>query len=669
MIQRFVEVNRYWLLEPGESIQNFSYTMNRIGGTQEFQVTDPAKTPRAKVQGVTYSALLQQIARAPESATIREINEESGRVRLVLGFKQAVRAAVGNGVEGSWNGYHSFGGEEGFVMLDSQRWVPLEAQLGKLHERFDEFVRLDDDHYVPLKIQIDVGESSYLWRFRVYEPGLWLFDDSFSGERRLAWTEKVKVNGSPGKVQHASEASVALEQSARIGQKRLEEFLNANRHWLLPSLEARRGLVYEYRQETPYLERVCIDSFGNILARQESTKESPDKPGRQTLWLADGRSYTGNASDAFVQLAALQNPNPSSPLPPWPQRDRLPQHVVMALALDCGLTRLAREPNQFRAEVKTVPNHAEQYLLVLHPKRDARLFSGTMLAFTSWCYMHDVSYDRSDILCDRATHRPIEEKDYAGTALKGHYWFENWLDNTAAYPGAIRALVPFEKEGKDQSLEMTAHFGFARPELWLLQRVESHFRGTGDGSTGLVNVVATDANVCPEIDALLEQAKATKAILGGVQDATDEGIVSLSGEHWTPFYLKASWAEEARQAARDRENKQTDEPMLGVYRARLSHTNGAAELLLEGVSTANWKEFRTAWKLRPEGEQGATIPSDTTNLNIRGESGPTPFTVRLPLAAAADSSVPKRFRISATVERMTGMYHGHGMWMTFADKK
>ena len=266
-------------------------------------------------------------------------------------------------------------------------------------------------------------------------------------------------------LRQAVAASVAREKAEAAGTEALRTFLKANQHWLLPSLEARRGLVYEYRQEAPYLERVLFDSDGNLMARLEASKENPERPTRQRLWLADGRSYSGDAGDQFVKLEGAANAAASPAA--WLQRDRLVQHLAMGLALDCALTRLAREPDTFWAEVLPVPNAADRYLLVLHPRKDALLFTGTMLTFSSWSFMHDVRYDRSEILCDAATHRPLEERDYAGKSeLKGEYQFEDWLsDASGAAPGRIRAVVPHEKDGKDQALEMDARFHFAKPGL------------------------------------------------------------------------------------------------------------------------------------------------------------------------------------------------------------
>jgi hypothetical protein len=130
IVSRFVETNRYWLLGPPPSVRNYSYTLQRIGGTQEFTVTDPAKTSRARRQGVSYSTMLHYLATKPDSVTVRSIAETQGQVRLTLAFDPPVRGACGNGVENSWNGYFNLGGDAGYLVLDAARFVPLEAGMG-----------------------------------------------------------------------------------------------------------------------------------------------------------------------------------------------------------------------------------------------------------------------------------------------------------------------------------------------------------------------------------------------------------------------------------------------------------------------------------------------------------------------------------------------------------
>ena len=677
IIRRFVEANRYWLVGPPSSVKNFSYVLNRLSGTQSFEVSDPGDAPRARRQGVTYSALVQQLARAPQSATVTEIVEEKGKVRLALRFEKELKFAIGNGVENSWNGYHSFVGSDGYLVLDTSRWVPLEAHVGRLTETFGEYARVDAQHYVPLAIREDLGDTRYDWRFRLYEPGLWLFDESVSDGRRLAWVEQVKVNSAPAQLRQATTASLEQAERTKVGQERLATFLKANRHWLLPSLEARRGVIYEYRQEAPYLERIFFDPNGILMARLEATKESPERPTRQRLWLPDGRSYSGDAADQFVKLdGGWSKPEDSEA---WLRGDRIVQHVAMGLALDCALTRLAREPGSFWAEVRPMPN-AARYLLVLHPKNDARLFTGTMLTFSSSAFMHDVRYDRSEVLCDVATHRPVEEKDYAGQKdLKGEYRFEDWLDDASgAAPGRIRAVMPYEKDGRDQALEMDARFRFAKPGLWLLERAESHFRGGGGGSTGTIAIVSATAENFQPIRELLRKAAAPAQTLGAIEAApTGNTVQPFKVGDWAALPLRAAWSHEARESAqaadeRGRRNTAPQTLLIGLHRARvIQRQDGSAQVELEGISTTAWKEFQTEWKVKLEDATGRLLMAGSTNVDLRAEGGPAPFEIRLGLTRSdrPSSSAPQRIAVEASVQRMTGAYHGHGMWFRFAAKE
>jgi hypothetical protein len=678
IIRKFIEVNRYWLLGPPKDVRNFSYVLERLGGKQDFSITNPAKTPWPRLRGVTYYTLVHQLARKPESATVTEIVEEKGKLRLALKFEPEVRGAIGNGVENSWNGYHSLGGSEGYLVLDTDRWVPLEAHVGRLTETFGEYAKVDETHYVPLAIREEIKDTQYNWRFRLYEPGLWLFDEGISDGRRLAWVGQVQINSAAANLRQATTESLEQAERAKVGQESLEAFLKANRHWLLPPIEARRGLVYEYRQETPYLERVLIDQEGNLMARLEAAKDSPEHPTRQRLWLADGRSYSGDAGDQFVKLDGSVSTTATPEA--WLQRDRIVQHLAMGLALDCALTRLAREPESFWAEVRPVPNAANRCLLVLRPKTKANLFTGTMLTFSSWAYMHDVGYGRSEILCDAAILRPLEERDYAGQSeLKGEYRFEDWLsDASGAAPGRIRAVMPYEKDSKDQALEMDARFHFAKPGLWLLEKVESHFRGGDGGSTGRVSVMTATPESFQPIRDLVQEATMTAQVLGAIQEApTGTTVQPIKPGEWSPLPLQAAWTDKAKESAqamdeRKRNTPPPPAPLIGLHRARIvGSAAGGTQIELEGLSTACWKEFRTEWKVKLQDAQGRLLCGGATNLTLRAESAPAPFQIALDVPRPDNSSFasPRQIAVEATVERMTGAYHGHGMWFRFTEKE
>jgi hypothetical protein len=53
-------------------------------------------------------------------------------------------------------------------------------------------------------------------------------------------------------------------------------------------------------------------------------------------------------------------------------------------------------------------------------------------------------------------------------------------------------------------------------------------------------------------------------------------------------------------------------------------------------------------------------------VTVRAENAPAPFVVALVLPAFPGGSVQARVSVEGRVERMTGAYHGHGVWMHFA---
>ena len=90
-------------------------------------------------------------------------------------------------------------------------------------------------------------------------------------------------------------------------------------------------------------------------------------------------------------------------------------------------------------------------------------------------------------------------------------------------------------------------------------------------------------------------------------------------------------------------------------------------LELEGISTASWKEFETEWKVTLGERAGLRSFSTTTNLAVRAENCPTAFLLKLGLPRSA--ALSERVLVEGTVERMSGAYHGHGIWFKLAKEK
>ena len=75
--------------------------------------------------------------------------------------------------------------------------------------------------------------------------------------------------------------------------------------------------------------------------------------------------------------------------------------------------------------------------------------------------------------------------------------------------------------------------------------------------------------------------------------------------------------------------------------------------------------------MKLEDAEGHLLGASTTNLDLRAEGGPAPFQIALDLPRQdKPSSLPaQRIAVEATVQRMSGAYHGHGMWFRFANKE
>jgi hypothetical protein len=292
-----------------------------------------------------------------------------------------------------------------------------------------------------------------------------------------------------------------------------------------------------------------------------------------------------------------------------------------------------------------------------------------MLAFSSWAYMHDIDYARSEIVCEAATHHPLKEIDYDGEGRKvGEFTFSNYV-NVCVFsaPRAVQGIIPYEKDGKDQSLEMNATFGSPRPGAWLLSEVSSAFRG-GDGSTGRVEVLEhadETLALARDLRERFEQTVRVKEQLAGAPEGRID--LQLQPGGWVPVLLKAKWEPEAAKAwtADAKRGQPKEAAIIGLLSARLiSKPGGGYSLEWEGLSTALWQEYEVRWTVTGTGTDGSMTKLVTTN-RIRCEGAPAAFTnlVEVPGTLAKNAAGQVSLGIAARVDHMSGMYHGHGMWM------
>jgi len=191
-------------------------------------------------------------------------------------------------------------------------------------------------------------------------------------------------------------------------------------------------------------------------------------------------------------------------------------------------------------------------------------------------------------------------------------------------------------------------------------------------------VVEATAESFQPIRDLIQKAAGTTQLLAAIQGGpTGRTVRPLEPGDWSPLPLRAAWTHVARESARfDREGERkpaTEPPsLIGVHRARTVETAaGGAQIELDGLCTTSWKEFDTEWTVKLEDAEGHVLGSSTTNLVLRAEGGPAPFQIALELPRPNKPSplLAQRVAVEATVQRMSGAYHGHGMWFRFANKE
>jgi len=94
---------------------------------------------------------------------------------------------------------------KGTVLIDAERHVPIRAKDSRPDRemRFSDYVSLGQGRYAPTRVRLRGKKTNSDWRFRLHEPGLWLFDRGSSRQGLIgmllrhakASVRNVSVNG------------------------------------------------------------------------------------------------------------------------------------------------------------------------------------------------------------------------------------------------------------------------------------------------------------------------------------------------------------------------------------------------------------------------------------------------------------------------------------------
>ena len=249
ILAQVAEANRYWLGLPPKEVRSYRYTLTAMGdgpgrGTRQYEVRDdsgesfPAKemeATHAKRHGITYFSALHYLTAHAEDVSFRQVEFDEDEIRLAYFFKNRVWFAASYCLFASRNGFHlSFSDiREGTVVLDRKTLTPREHLTPWFRETFSDYVEIQPDHYAPMKVRFNRFDYQrppvVQWGFKVYKPGLWLFDTdrhaSKDGDTKImALIDNVKVNGKPAELMFAPEgqdtAEILRELKQDVGELR-----------------------------------------------------------------------------------------------------------------------------------------------------------------------------------------------------------------------------------------------------------------------------------------------------------------------------------------------------------------------------------------------------------------------------------------------------------------
>jgi len=208
ILEKVFAANRDWLDRPPPEVRSYRYDFRL--GTEEPKTYDVPATgavPASVRRGISFVSVLDGLKAHPERAVLRQLEVKPDRIVLTYSLREAASVSAGNGVLGPWRGYFQRGVRGGTLVIDPKRYTVQEHRSRDHQETFSDYVEMRPGQFAPLRVRVSDGGMEFDFRFRVYEPGLWLFASSRRERQEgkkdvVAQVEKVTVNGQPGRVIH-----------------------------------------------------------------------------------------------------------------------------------------------------------------------------------------------------------------------------------------------------------------------------------------------------------------------------------------------------------------------------------------------------------------------------------------------------------------------------------
>jgi hypothetical protein len=468
--------------------------------------------------GATLHAGFQSLVQSPERFTIELAQEpEAKTLRLVAKLKDvkgSIGVQAGNGIEHSWRGYFSHPARETSIVVDAERLVPLEEQTGETAIRYSDWQEIGPGRWVPRRIDVLGGSAHFRMNFAWLGDAVWLLRNSESIEPdatiELTRTKNVTVNG-----RQVSAAVTDAETRSLAAAQAIASMLDHNRSWLdggatgagwRPPFKTLSYTFHTIREDVR--ETAVVDRGGEVVVEvaHDGQGKMKDQLGDRQIALNTGEYALSRRGARFARLHGRSGSDRDGPF------DLALKHYArIGCQLDLRLFgyRALLDSAAITIKEGNWRGRPCQVATISVPAGSMRLGSGTMLAFTSWSYVHHIRPSKEVVYIDADRKVPVHET--LSSSWDEKVFEIDFADYLEVEPGqwAPRSI---RIESKDY-FTCEYQFQLVAGKHWMLKEVVSWFKPE-EKSRGVIEDVRIDGNR-EQLDDALRQVEATRKLFSG----------------------------------------------------------------------------------------------------------------------------------------------------------
>lgn len=497
---------KLWTGEHAEGVQSLNYQYKLGNRSQAVELLRGASTNRAAWQATTFTSGVHHLIAKPEQFELQAmpLSDDPNIIRLICRPKTPIRVSAGNGISGRWVGYYSHSTDRVELDIDLRRLVPVRERSGSTEIVFSQWLEMQPEQWVPGRVQIAHEGSTWDMHFDVIDKLVWLMSKttgiSKGNSKLIASTMDAQVN-EPAVLDRLAAADT--KNQTLIAE--LRRMVMANDAWLNSDLQEIESLDYTFHtHREDILERCYLDQQG--LTVFEVVGDGQDQLGgigERRIALPDGSWAVANSND---RLLWLRKPNPKS-TPGFAAQ--LTGYGRRGCQIDLPIFRIAEHLDSIKwTAAETQRDNLE---CTVYEARSIPggivLGCGTMLASSSWSYVHHIRPTMIQMYVDKNRQVPIHE-----TIISRDRVFE--IDYLDWYELAPAQWVPqrINISSKDYFV-CEYQFQLVGPgKHWMLKELTSWFEPTNKSRATIQDVRINEDS---ELGAsAVQQIKATQDIYG-----------------------------------------------------------------------------------------------------------------------------------------------------------